>query len=162
MKIKTIYVDMDGVLADYHKAVRQQPTGSKFRELVFDQKIFETLDILPGAERLISLLEEYKVNLPGIRVHILSSCGMYDPAVYNEVSRQKDQWLMKQDILGSWVSHYTHCGEAKAKFANSETLLIDDMFNNIHNFTWNGGNGVLWHHRDIDNCLDELNKMVAK
>jgi len=58
----TLYLDMDGVLADFHKTyVKYDPDKSdrkKFRSSVMDYKIFEELDFMPDAQELLNHVQK--------------------------------------------------------------------------------------------------------
>ena len=58
MKKLRIYVDMDGVIADFDKASKHPPVGSKKGrpDLWVD---YLHLDIIPGAEEALSYLNEH-------------------------------------------------------------------------------------------------------
>lgn len=150
---KTIYVDMDGVLADYYGFVKTLPKVP-FREKVLKHEIFSHLEMFPSAQLLLAALEEYQFEWPLCKVEILSSGGSYHMDIFEASVRQKTPWLKKKGI--HWNTNFTHCGESKAYYAHKEALLIDDTPTNCINFEWNEGRSVLW---DADRPRDSLERL---
>ena len=81
MKIKNVYLDMDGVLCDFEKQFiklygkealshrDRKEFSSNWANFITD-KNFEKLDWFPGAEELLVFIRKYDVN-----VEILTSSG---------------------------------------------------------------------------------------
>jgi 5'(3')-deoxyribonucleotidase len=66
----TLYLDMDGVLADFNKEYTkydpQKADRKRFRSAVIDDKIFEKLDFMPDTQELlnhVSKLHDVEVGL---------------------------------------------------------------------------------------------------
>lgn len=150
MRYHTIYVDMDGVLADYYSHIKHLP-NTTFRQKVLTHKIFEELPMLSLAQNLIKILTEYQFEWPDVKVEILSSGGSYKQDIYDEAVRQKTVWLDHYGI--KWKKNFTHCGESKGKFAASNVLLIDDNAVNCINFRWNEGEALQWKG-DMPSCKE--------
>ena len=102
MKIKNVYLDMDGVLCDFEKQFiklygkealshrDRKEFSSNWSNFITD-KNFEKLDWFPGAEELLVFIRKYDVN-----VEILTSSG--GKKFHDEVSEQKRIWLKSHYI----------------------------------------------------------------
>jgi len=153
-----IYLDMDGVLADYEKMVYQlyekhvvaNTKGDWWAESIFKHKIFEKLDFMPGAEKLIDV-----VLNSGLDVEILSSAG-WGPTM-EEARRQKRTWLENHE-LGFLPVTFTTNKLEKAKYALPSHILIDDHLECINPFIDKGGCGI--HHKDADTTINTLNSIL--
>lgn len=146
--MKTIFVDMDGVLADFDKRyielfgvspteVRRSRDRDMYRRLwneFIDGGNFAKLDLYEGAAALITWL-----NKQDAQKCILSSSGGMDR--HNDVVRQKTEWLCSHGI--NWPTAIVPGRRYKAGFADSNSALIDDHPENIQQFTKSGGRGVL-------------------
>ena len=147
-KIKCIYLDMDGVIADfvkrykemYHMEPREAEKKKEF-DKYFNEFIetnqFATLDLMPGAMEAITFLR--KASVP---TQILSSTA--NEKRYDAISKQKMIWLQTHGITFNplFVPGKKH----KYKYAESGYVLIDDDRENIEDWNKAGGIGIL--HRD--------------
>ena len=74
----TLYLDMDGVVANFDKAYKSLRThatdGKRFRSAVMDYQIFEDLEPMPNAQMLL----RHVTMLRDVRVEMLTSKGTYD------------------------------------------------------------------------------------
>ena len=74
----TLYLDMDGVLADFNKEYTKydplKEDRKKFRSAVLEHNIFEKLDFMPDAQELLNHVSK----LNGINIEILTSMGTHD------------------------------------------------------------------------------------
>lgn len=147
-KITKIYLDLDGVVADFAKRYRElyhiDPDSTRERKNFgghFDNfiksKQFETLDLLPDAPTLIEYL-----NNQNIPVEILSSTGR--PETHNEVARQKTVWLCNHSI--PFKGNFVPGKELKKNFASPTHLIIDDTLSIIED--WKEAGGPAIHHKN--------------
>ena len=159
-----IYVDMDGVLADFfgpvekHHGVdnwrdaRKQRSagGGKIDKIAKKPGYFANLKPLPNAGKLINGV----MKLAG-EYNILSSPLL---SAVEQSSREKSQWLqrhLKRNAPRSVVFDHE-----KFKFARqadgTPNILIDDYDTNIHLWEANGGIGILYRDDECDRVLKQL------
>ena len=155
-----VYVDMDGVLADFFGEVAQAHDVSYWREihrkdLGVDQiakapGFFEMLPILPNAGKLmkgiLSLTSKYS---------ILSSPLMSN---VEDSSKEKSDWLQRH--LRAHQPQAVIFDHEKYKFAKqadgTPNILIDDWDTNIRLWEANGGIGILYKDSECSQALRKL------
>jgi 5'(3')-deoxyribonucleotidase len=157
-----VYVDMDGVLADFFGEVAREHDVAYWREihrqdLGIDQiaqepGFFKMLPILPNAPRLMKGI----VRLTHGKYSILSSPLMSN---VEESSREKMAWLQRH--LHKHQPQAVIFDHEKYKFARqadgTPNILIDDWDTNIRLWEANGGIGILYKDTKCDKALDKLN-----
>jgi len=160
-KISMIYLDMDGVIADFYKryfelyklAPRDAEKKKEFNKY-FDEFIetrqFETLDLMPGAEMGLQFLRKH-LTVP---TQILSSTA--NEARYDAISKQKLIWLNTHNI--TFTPNFVPGKKHKWKFATPETIIIDDTESVIDDWNKAGGIGIL--HKDWTTTLAILKLYV--
>ena len=140
----TLYLDMDGVLADFNKEYTKfdplKEDRKKFRDAVLTHKIFEKLDFLPDTQELLNHVSK----LNNVRVEILTSMGTHEPSQANAAKEQKLKWLNSKNI--PWKANFVHNKQEKAKYATPTSILIDDSSGCIGPFIAAGGHGILHSH----------------
>lgn len=144
MKDYKIFLDMDGVLADFDKAVnaiidKNSPEFSKGKlwHAITNynykvQPFFENLPVMKDAPLLIEFLEQ---NFNDIE--ILTAAGFTPP----DVEVQKIKWGANN--FPKYKVNVVKKSVDKAKFARNNTILIDDRNQSIVPFMHGGGIGVL-------------------
>lgn len=171
-KVKKIYIDMDGVIADFEKhaadiirkefpndPVAEGAIKAGFSGMTYEQrskmweavekyqkeggKLWGELDVITGAHKLI---ERARMLTPN--VEILSATG---PSKYGAV-RQKKNWL--KEHFGKIKANFVPKAELKGKFGNNDSLLIDDTKKAVDAFEKNGGHVI--HHESIVLTLKRL------
>jgi beta-phosphoglucomutase-like phosphatase (HAD superfamily) len=160
-KINMIYLDMDGVIADftkrykelYHMMPREAEKKKEFNKF-FDEfiatKQFETLDLMPGAEVGLEFLRKH-LTVP---TQILSSTANQER--YDEISKQKLIWLNTHNV--TFTPQFVPGKKHKWKFARPDTIIIDDTESVIDDWRKAGGIGIL--HKDWTNTLGILKMFV--
>lgn len=160
-----VYIDMDGVLADFFGEVAREHDVDYWREihrkdLGVDQVaqepgFFAALPIMPHAAQLmmgvLSLAGQYS---------ILSSPLLSD---VDQSSKEKAEWL--RDHLGNHQPRAIVFDHEKYKYAQqpNETpnILIDDWETNIKLWEANGGIGILHKDENWKDTIKQLAKALA-
>lgn len=145
-----IYFDMDGVLCEFYPKYKAlllecNSDNKTFEEFV-KRKYFEDLPKLDIGERLLEFITNLELTKSGyIRVGILSSTAsqVRGPAFGREVTRQKLKWLSANypNIQFEPTIFVTN-KEKKQLFATPDSILIDDLAQNVCDFIDSGGLGV--------------------
>jgi len=155
-KINCIYLDMDGVVADFEKRYEElfaiSPEKTRDRgefDTYFDKFIaesnFETLELMPDAMELVQALRN---ALPPTQ--ILSSTA--SEARYDAISKQKMIWLEKHGI--DFQKNFVPGKKLKKKYARTDTLIIDDTESVIRD--WRAAGGVAILHKNVADTLVQL------
>jgi len=143
--MKNIYLDMDGVIADFDKryeelfkiTTKESERDKKWVQF-FDKFIqdrhFATLDLMPEAIELMDYLKG-----TGIPITILSSTSSdkRDAAI----RPQKMEWLSKHKIDLPVI--LVPGARLKKDYATPDSILIDDTTKNIDDWRREGGIGIL-------------------
>lgn len=158
-----IYLDMDGVLADFDKQYellfgvrpkevtkRDEHFHKNWDAFVLDEG-FTRLELFPGADRLLKYIESLDVP-----VEILSSSG--GSKWHLEVTTQKHQWLRTRGIPHR--PNIVPGGHKKAEFAGPWNILVDDTLRVVENYRKAGGTAIL--HTDADETIVELSKLYLE
>lgn len=158
--IPTIFIDMDGVLADLNAGIVEfsgDPSITNQRSKLFkdwlpkyvDANGFEDQEPMPNAAKLVEFL--VKLHKQGkVKLAILTSHGeFYEP--FSEVIRQKKAWIeFYFPELVKFPFCTTSSGADKSILASPQTLLIDDHAKNIIHFTNAGGHGIVYEDNHIE------------
>ena len=146
--MKTIFVDMDGVLTDFNatfkeiigktpqevRESRDRKEYSTYWEKYVSMSGFTKQGWFQGAQELVEFL-----NKQDVQKCILSSSG--GMKFHNIVQAQKHLWLMDHGI--DWPAVVVPGRRYKVGFANTQSALIDDTADVIEGFTSSGGLGIL-------------------
>lgn len=154
----TLYLDMDGVLADFNKEYTKfdpnKEDRKKFRSAVLEHQIFEKLDFMPDAQELLNHVS----RLHGVTVEILTSMGTHEPFQAEAAKMQKLKWLNAKNI--PYRANFVHNKQEKAKYANPRSILIDDSVGCITPFIEAGGHGIL--HTNSSNSISILDSTILQ
>lgn len=135
-----LYVDLDGVLADFDKKVKSlgftesQVSTPIFWEFLKENtsqgmQFWSVLDPMPDVQSLWNYIKEYNPT-------ILTSVGGLEIA-----KPQKTMWVNKH-FPGTPII-FTNNSEEKAKYANPTSILVDDRVKSIEPWEKAGGIGIL-------------------
>ncbi len=157
--IKKIFLDMDGVIADFHNGYRKMWGSNEFdreefRESVLKHKIFERLDKMPDADVLLNFL----AGLKEVEVEMLTSVGTHRVEQGNAAKEQKTNWLLNHGIL--YKRNFSRNKVEKSEHATPETLLIDDSIGCVDPFRAKGGHAIL--HVSADSTIMQLKALGVK
>lgn len=158
----TVYLDMDGVLANFDKSFRQYKTEHvedhiRFRDAVMLGNIFEDLEIMPGAYDLLNAVK--MLHSSKIDVQILTSVGTFDVDRGNAAKQQKLLWLEKHGIM--YKANFVRTKPEKSLYAHKFCILIDDSIGCVEPFIKKGGVGILHNSRNVRDTLYTLDKTIT-
>ena len=161
--ITKIYVDLDGVLADFDGHFIQM-FGNKTREMGDDytwERInqyektgncwFLDLPKMKDSDKLMNYLN----SLSGVHIYILTATGHN----FEEHSVQKIIWAKTNFRFKGKDIFVVKKSELKGEYADDESILIDDSDRSINAFTENGGIGIL--HTSVDDTISKLKSMFG-
>ena len=153
----TLYLDMDGVLADFHKEYDKidpkREDRKKFRHAVMEHCIFEKLDFMPDTQELLNHVS----RLQQVEIEILTSMGTFNPEQGSAAKYQKMKWLNAKNI--PYPANFVRTKTEKAQYADEQSILIDDSVGCISPFNRKGGNGIL--HTNASNTISLLDSTIA-
>lgn len=157
----TIYLDMDGVLADFNKEyTKYDPNKAdrkRFRQAVLEDNIFEKLDMMPDAHELLNHVRH--LHNSGINVEILTSMGTFDEHQGRCAQSQKLIWLNERGI--TYKANFVRSKSEKAQYANVKSILVDDSIGCVAPFIEVGGHGILHvNASDSNRILDAMIKRI--
>jgi hypothetical protein len=158
MNTLTLYLDMDGVLANFEKEFKRENPDKfdrqRFRDAVLKSHIFEKLEMMPDAHVLLDHVAKNR----NLKVEILTSMGTFDPFQGNETKKQKLNWLRTHNI--HYHANFVRSKPEKAKFASKTSILIDDSPGCVEPFVLKGGIGIL--HSDARTSILKLDNAILQ
>lgn len=158
MQIKTLYLDLDGVVANFEhrwmEMFNESPGASRDRknfspnwDTFIANRKFASLDLFPGAETLLEYVRSIDRT---VNVEILSSSG--GKKFHNEVSEQKHEWLNNLGV--NYTRNFVPGRILKRNYATPDSILVDDTEDVIDAFRSAGGIAIL--HRDANETIEML------
>jgi hypothetical protein len=160
ISVDKIYVDLDGVIADFHKRYREKyhitpesadkkgEFGKFFVKFIADRE-FETLELMKDATELLNFLNDMKAPK-----EILSSTARVEN--HSSISSQKNKWLKYHKI--NYVQNFVPGKHLKYSFATPNSIIIDDTQSVIDD--WNKAGGIGIHHTDAKSTIAMLKKYI--
>ena len=160
-EVRRIFLDMDGVLADFLKGVSEElgikVTNDEAGHRVYDKNkaeltakhIFRNLEPMSDMWKLLGF-----VNNLGIHTEVLSAAGSVNREI---VVNDKIGWV-KEHVHPYWITTCTFNGSQKAAFAHPKAVLIDDREKSIKQWENAGGIGIL--HTSAENTIKELKEIL--
>jgi hypothetical protein len=151
-----LYLDMDGVLADFNKTYSaynpSKEDRTRFRDSVMTYRIFEDLDKMPDTDILLAAV----AKIPNLRIEILTSMGTFNVEQGKEAKRQKLLWLETHNI--TYKANFVRTKTEKSQYATEKSILIDDSVGCIDPFNKKGGLGIL--HTSARDSLKQLHQAI--
>lgn len=165
-----IYLDMDGVLANFNKNIKgylpELTKWERYQQFVKDLRFLD-LEVNEGAYELFNLAK----SIPNAKVKILSSMGARGKEMQSSVKAQKLQWLkMNHFDLPDEDIILVDISRSKGKYGKPFSILIDDRLFCCDCFMYNdentkqsptGGKAIL-HTGDYKQVIKELQMTVEK
>ena len=167
MTIEKIYFDMDGVLADFDRGIRElchlDPLNQASKSKADDDAMWEAvknvghfydkLELMPGALNMFKTLH----NRYGDKCEILSGIPKPRRGIMTS-GEDKTAWahrFLGEDIVVNIVFR-----EEKKKYVKgSGYILIDDLEKNIKEWNETGGTGI--HFTNADEVLKKIADLEA-
>lgn len=154
-----LYLDSDGVLADFDalayeilggRFIHEVPKGTLWSAVERHGSFFESLPVMPGADRLVDFVTESGLFKS---VAVLTATG-YTP---HDAAEQKRRWYAawRPDL----TVHVVSKSPDKAAFAHPRAILVDDRAKSIDPWVAAGGIGIL--HTSVDDTIDRLLQIVT-
>jgi 5'-nucleotidase len=163
--MSTIYVDMDGVVADFDGYVKstfgfENKPNVRFTQDEWEQiiahnpRIYRTLSVLDNAEQIIQAVKD------------LASKHDYDIRFLTAVPKNNDlgwafwdkiEWI-QEHFPGIPVWFGPHSTD-KQHHHQSGDILIDDRLQNIEEWRGVGGQAIL-HKGDADDTIEQLKSLM--
>ncbi len=166
MEVERIYFDMDGVLADFYRGIRElcgmepipqgdnQPPGyddemwARVRNV---ERFYDKLHPMPGAEELFRTIHEKY----GDRCEILTGIPKPHRGI---VSAAEDKTAWARRIFSPDLAVHAVLRAQKKDYCRGEgSILIDDLEKNIREWREFGGTGILF--TSAENTLEELRRL---
>lgn len=167
MKVEKVYFDMDGVVADFDKGIKEicglrpQSQNEKHRSQEEDDQMwarvkevghfYDKLELMPGAKEMFdAVYEKY-----GEDCQILTGIPKPRRGI-DTAADDKKSWVKR--LLSERVIVNTVMREDKPKFCTGKgCVLIDDVERNIRDWNAMGGTGIL--HVDPKDTLQKLKEI---
>ena len=169
MKVNTeevkIYFDLDGVLADFNRGVRElchftpldQSVATKEQEAALWDAVrtvdhfYDKLELMPGATEMFDAV----YSRYGGQVEILSGI----PKPHRQIptpGEDKTAWVHR--VLSPDIKVNIVFKEEKLQKSHGpEDILIDDLARNINDWNEHGGNGIL--HTSVEETMARLREI---
>lgn len=163
--MKTIFVDMDGVVADFDTFVSEllgrkvgwhqskfDLTNEEWEKLTTVYRLYYQLPLMPDATKLIAYVKSLST-----RFHVQFLTAVPRRTTMPDARADKQAWVdryfpgMKMDI-GPFSYD-------KQKWCSPGDILIDDRPSNIEEWTRAGGIAI-YHTGDVDKTIKTLNEVI--
>ena len=162
--ITHIHLDVDGVLADFDKAIndalpdhvcfhdcheheKRAHIHNVLEDLILQEDFFAQLKPMPHCHMMKDLMYDL---LPWVDVTIMSSAGKYHRPLVRE---QKTRWLNYHGFNG-FPYILVDDSKYKSNYAQADTLLIDDSDVSVQPYSKVGGNTIQFEY--YDQMIEEL------
>ena len=163
--MRTIYIDMDGVVADFDSYVSallgrpigwgatQDLTDVEWERLASVDRLYFQMPLMPDATKLVAYIKSLST-----RFHVQFLTAVPRRSTIPSAKDDKQAWVdkyfpgMRMDI-GPYSQH-------KQKWCKPGDILIDDRPSNIEQWTAVGGIAI-YHTGDVDASIKRLNEVIS-
>ena len=163
--MRTIYIDMDGVVADFDSYVSallgrpigwgatQDLTDVEWERLASVDRLYFQMPLMPDATKLVAYIKSLST-----RFHVQFLTAVPRRSTIPSAKDDKQAWIdkyfpgMRMDI-----GPYSH---DKQKWCKPGDILIDDRPSNIEQWTAVGGIAI-YHTGDVDASIKRLNEVIS-
>lgn len=156
MKEWKIYLDMDGVLADFNRGTKElcgiKAQGQGIVDPIADEKMwdairdtdhfYDRLELMPGAKKMFRLLEK----APSCHCEILTGIPKKKRRIYT-AGEDKIKWVRRK-LSKDIPINVVYKEEKKNYCTGRYCILIDDLSRNIEEWEAAGGTGILFTEAD--------------
>jgi 5'(3')-deoxyribonucleotidase len=172
-KKPTIYLDMDGVLADFNSAARRFLSASreeeqaaaqggrwpqeKWRQLAQQQNFYRHLPKTPIADRLVALAQTFEASL-GWDLRILTAIPKDNDMP--EVFQDKFDWV--NEYYPGLRIHFGPYSDDKQHHCQPGDILVDDRTSNCTQWRASGGIAVQVFESRQESALQELSALFQE
>lgn len=163
--MRTIYLDMDGVVADFDTFVsnllgrpigwndsKQDLTDEEWVKLASVDRLYYQLPLMPDATKLVAYVKSLSTRF---NVRFLTAVPRRTTMPLARVDKQAwvDKYFpgMRMDI-----GPYSH---DKQKWCSPGDILVDDRPSNIEQWKAAGGFAI-YHTGDVDATIKRINKVI--
>ena len=159
--IKTIYLDMDGVLCDFKSAVVDKNIYNPTKNTInwdllksLGSEFWANLQWIREGQRLYAWLFMFCIEQK-ITLCILSSIG------FREGKVGKQQWIENHITINPMCIYFVDRNTDKIHFAEETSLLIDDYGKNIEKFIQAGGQAIKFNN-NAKEVIDKLKTLIIE
>lgn len=152
-----LYLDIDNVFADFHKAAREYSGLEEYSNDVWEHiekvpNFFYKLEVMPNSWQLLAWLDYRKIDY-----QFLTAMPKPTGLLY-QTQPDKVRWVRHHLGSTSQVNCVSHWDQKKYFVQNGKyDILVDDMQRNIDDWESAGGCGVL--HTDFDSTIAKLKEI---
>ena len=162
--MRTIYLDMDGVVADFDSYVSsllgrpigwgatQDLTDVEWERLASVDRLYFQMPLMPDATKLIAYIKSLST-----RFHVQFLTAVPRRSTIPSAKDDKQAWIdkyfpgMRMDI-GPYSHH-------KQKWCKPGDILVDDRPSNIEQWSAVGGFAI-YHTGDVDATIKRINEVI--
>lgn len=148
--MRNVFVDMDGVLADYDRGFTERfgmsprtlPKKEMWKKIYSVDAFFYDLPVMREVENLMEVLHHMRNSGTIDGIFILTACPS---SAYHEVALQKRRWIRYH--IGNYMVLPSYRSESKpAYIQNPGDILIDDWGVNCQEWAAAGGTAVKYEN----------------